>query len=172
MVTEGFFPSCHTLPSSSDLILAPAQAFSRTCASFLSLPIPHTHVEALGKPGRTSQGHLTHKQHLLFFFSFFCSYSAARCGNPTFPQAKPHCQKGKLGVIPEELTPVVLTSPSPSSSVTGRIHLELEHSQGKMGVTLKFIVRSVLEHNGKFCNEMPELFTLQTKFWTQFHIQG
>lgn len=39
-------------------------------------------------------------------------------------------------------------------------------------MTLKFIVRSVLEHNGEFCNEMPELFTLQRGFLTKFHIQG
>lgn len=39
-------------------------------------------------------------------------------------------------------------------------------------MTLKFIVRSVLEDNGRFCNEMTELFTLRKGFLTKLHIQG
>lgn len=133
---KGFSPSCHILPQT--LVwnkLTPGQHLVGLVPPFClcpSLILMWEPCAALGKPGSSNEVHLTHKQHLPFFLD---SFSSASCGNPTFPQAKLHCQAGKLGVIPEALNPVVLTSPS--SSMTGEAPPGVETLLGEDGSDLE-----------------------------------
>lgn len=118
---KGFSPSCHVLPSASDPELAPAQAFSRTCASFLSLPIPHTRVGSAVQLLESLEGQerAIWPMNSIWPF-FFCLFLfSGMMWNSHISSSKAPLPKGNLGVIPEALTPVVSTSPSPSSSVTG-----------------------------------------------------